>query len=244
MLRYGLATVLLSGILSGCFPGSVTFKPAQLPPAEEVTTPPLNTLTEAYPGDLLMVRTGVVQAKDGFVAVMDYQPADMKVRGELFHFDTIPKGSEWVVIGTLPSGDHLCRNSSYPEPRFDGTRVKGHSALVTTPKGYAYGFAVLTGKEAFVVAWKAQPAIAILKKADVVRLSGPARQELVYSGRSAGIITMTYREYRDDGTEPAATQELSLDLARSLTFQFRGMTLEIKEAPAPSIRYVITSPLR
>ncbi len=250
MMRLDHAILLLSltFIASGCFPGSVVFKPVPLPPAEEVTAPPLNRVTEAFPGDALMVKTGVVSAK-GFVGVQDYQPANMKVQSELLQYDPILRGSEWAIIGELGPGNYLCKSSSYPGPRIEGTRVKEHIALVVTDKGYgdkgyAYGFATLSGNRAYVNIWKAQPASPILKKADIVHLAGSSRQELVYNGKASSLIRMTYREFKDDLTTPVVTQELSFDLAGSKTVKFRGMTIEVIEATDSFLKYSITSPLQ
>ncbi len=154
------------------------------------------------------------------------------------------RGSEWAIIGVLESGDYLCRNGSYQEPFFNGTRTKGNTALVVNVKGEAYGFAGYSGSQVYVSKWKVPPASPILRKEDKVYLTGSFRQELIYNGKSSSTIKMSYREFKDDFARPAFTQELSYDLAESKTVGFRGMNIEIIEATNSHIKYILKSPMR
>jgi hypothetical protein len=67
------------------------------------------------------------------------------------------------------------------------------------------------------------------------------RRELLYSGRSADTIKVSYREYRGGMAAPAFFQNVEYDLADSHTIKFRRFTLEVISATNQSITYKVVS---
>lgn len=63
------------------------------------------------------------------------------------------------------------------------------------------------------------------------------RKELIYTGVSKNVITVIYREYKDDMARPAYTQELKYDLGEGRVIGFKGARFEVIEATNTGIRY-------
>jgi hypothetical protein len=65
--------------------------------------------------------------------------------------------------------------------------------------------------------------------------------ELLYSGASAGAVTLTYREYApNDTAHPASFQDLTYSLANK-SIRFKDVLIEIESADNQSIRFRVKS---
>jgi len=67
------------------------------------------------------------------------------------------------------------------------------------------------------------------------------RTELLYSGKSANTIEVSYREFRGGFAAPAFSQNLEYDLAESKVVRFRRFTIEVLRADNQTITYKILS---
>jgi hypothetical protein len=67
------------------------------------------------------------------------------------------------------------------------------------------------------------------------------RRELLYSGRSADTIKVSYREFRGGMAAPAFFQNVEYDLSTSKTIKFRRFTIDVISATNQSITYKVVS---
>lgn len=67
------------------------------------------------------------------------------------------------------------------------------------------------------------------------------RKDLIYSGKSASTIKVSYREFRGGLAAPAFSQALEYDLNESKTIKFQRFTLDVINATNQSITYKILS---
>jgi len=65
------------------------------------------------------------------------------------------------------------------------------------------------------------------------------RKELIYSGKSASTIKVSYREYRGGYAAPAFFQNLEYDLNESKTIKFQRFTIDVLEATNQAFTYRI-----
>lgn len=72
-------------------------------------------------------------------------------------------------------------------------------------------------------------------------LKGSFKAQLVYTGMHGKIVRATYREFMDDYTRPAFTQELQWDLNESKQITFRSIKAEIIEATNSAISLKVLS---
>lgn len=63
------------------------------------------------------------------------------------------------------------------------------------------------------------------------------RQELIYLGRSADILSFKYREFSGSLARPAFSADLTYDLSESRVIGYRGARLEILDAGNQEIKY-------
>lgn len=63
--------------------------------------------------------------------------------------------------------------------------------------------------------------------------------ELIYSGKSANVIKVVYREYSKDLARPAFTQELQYDLNESQQLMFRSTKIDVISATNQQIVYKV-----
>ena len=236
MNRMFIALLLVS--LAGCAPSlSQPFTRANLGPTERVYIPPIGMPHEAAIGStMISLFSGKPAA--GFVAVKTYQPDDIVFSSATFHYDPIPEGSEWAIVGMLPNGDFLCRNNQYVDATFNGMRSKSIPFLVVNQQGEAYGFANEHNGGVVVSRWSKKPDV-FLTKYDRVFLMDSFKQVLIYSGRFQQTVKLSYRESTDDFTRPSFAQELSYDLSERNVVGFRGMQIEIIEATDSMVKFVI-----
>jgi hypothetical protein len=88
--------------------------------------------------------------------------------------------------------------------------------------------------------------VGILNSPDGWRISKVAsedyiRKELLYSGKSANTIKVSYREFRGGFAAPAFSQNLEYDLNESKMINFQRFTLEVVSATNQTITYRIIS---
>jgi hypothetical protein len=84
--------------------------------------------------------------------------------------------------------------------------------------------------------------VGVLNSPDGWRVSQRAsqdfvRKELLYSGKSANTIKVSYREFRGGFAAPAFSQNLEYDLNESKTINFQKFTLEVLSATNQAITY-------
>ena len=68
------------------------------------------------------------------------------------------------------------------------------------------------------------------------------KRELVYTGISKGVISLTYREYLRDMARPAFNQDLKFDLNEGKTIGFKGARFNVIEASNIEIKYEVLKP--
>jgi len=70
------------------------------------------------------------------------------------------------------------------------------------------------------------------------------KQELVYTGSSQGVVSMVYREFKDDIARPAFSQEIKFDITSDNVVGFRGSRFQIINANNTGIKYKVLQHLR
>lgn len=128
-----------------------------------------------------------------------------------------------------------CATSTLQSKTFKSYRV-GETKTVTI------GDAFLTdqnGSVSTVREW-----VGVLNSPDGWRVSQRAsqdfvRKELLYSGKSANTIKVSYREFRGGFAAPAFSQNLEYDLNESKTINFQKFTLEVLSATNQAITYKV-----
>jgi hypothetical protein len=86
--------------------------------------------------------------------------------------------------------------------------------------------------------------VGVLNSPDGWRVSQRAsqdfiRKELLYSGKSANTIKVSYREFRGGYAAPAFSQNLEYDLNESSTINFQRFTLQVLSATNQTITYKV-----
>ena len=230
---------VLAFVSSGCVSNEL-MHPALFAPSEQLYKPVVGVPYETLLGDVMVSKIEGSPAK-GFIATENYQPPAITVpEVGTFRYALILKDSEWAIIGTLDNGDFVCKNSSYPEPLLNNAETKGNTALLVNKKNEPYGFADYAGNQLSLRPWIAKPAN-FLRKDDKVFLRGSRKQELLYNGKSQNTIKISYREFNNDFSRCAFTQELTYDLTEGKTIGFRGMKIDVVEATNLTIKFVVRS---
>lgn len=65
------------------------------------------------------------------------------------------------------------------------------------------------------------------------------RRELVYGGIFQNVLTLSYREFKDDVARPAFTQELKYDLAQGNVVGYKGARFEVVSATNTELKYKV-----
>lgn len=65
------------------------------------------------------------------------------------------------------------------------------------------------------------------------------KQEFIYNGRIGNALKFIYREYINDYSRPAFTQDLQYDLSESEIIGFRGLRIQIIDASNTKIKYKV-----
>jgi hypothetical protein len=68
---------------------------------------------------------------------------------------------------------------------------------------------------------------------------GSFKRELVYTGISKNVISILYREFKDEIARPAFTQDIKYDLSDSKIIGYRGARFEVTEATNVGITYKV-----
>jgi hypothetical protein len=142
-----------------------------------------------------------------------------------------------VSIGALLLALSGCATSTLQSKTFKSYRV-GETKVATI------GDAFLTdqnGSIRTVREW-----VGIINSPDGWRVSQQAsqdfvRKELLYSGKSANTIKVSYREFRGGYAAPAFSQNLEYDLNESSTINFQRFTLQVISATNQTITYKVIS---
>ncbi|MDR7232796.1 hypothetical protein J2X45_003906 [Caulobacter sp. BE264] len=69
------------------------------------------------------------------------------------------------------------------------------------------------------------------------------RVQLLYTGASGGVVTLSYREFMRDLSRPAFTQALTYDLSSGDEIGFRGARIKVTSATNVSMTYTVLKPL-
>ena len=75
----------------------------------------------------------------------------------------------------------------------------------------------------------------------VVVTASTFQQTLIYNGGSGGKIRISYREFKDDWSRPAFTNDIEYDLGQSKLVAYKHAKLEILEADNTHIKYRVVS---
>ena len=175
----------------------------------------------------------------GFVARVSFQPEPEHDGGLLF--PRIESGSEWRAIGRTPSGDYVCENKGYPHPVWGDQRMGWSFCLMVNKLGEPYGYAHCDTAEVLVHRWRKTPGN-FLRKENQMFVKGSYKQELTYQSCARDTITVMYREYRDDLTQPLFSKTFVFDLSRSKIIAIKGLHLEVLEATPEYIRFKVMTP--
>ena len=81
------------------------------------------------------------------------------------------------------------------------------------------------------------------KSATQVRDEISFKKELIYTGVSKSVISITYREFKDDLAIPAFSQDLKYDLTESKIVGYKGARFEIIKASNQGITFKMLKPL-
>lgn len=87
------------------------------------------------------------------------------------------------------------------------------------------------------------PGLALVAKAGEDVGEPVLRKELIYTGVSKGVISLTYREFSSDMARPAFTQDLKFDLAEGDVIGFKGARFKIMSANNTQVHYKVVKPL-
>jgi hypothetical protein len=82
-----------------------------------------------------------------------------------------------------------------------------------------------------------RPGIPFKKSSHHTRDELSFRRELVYTGVSQTVVSIMYREFKDDTARPAFSQDLKYDLAESKIVGYRGARFEIIRATNQGLTY-------
>jgi hypothetical protein len=82
-----------------------------------------------------------------------------------------------------------------------------------------------------------KPGVPFSKSVQQTRDELSFRKELVYTGISQTIVSILYREFKDDTARPAFSQDLKYDLAESKVVGYRGARFEIIKATNQGLTY-------
>jgi len=69
------------------------------------------------------------------------------------------------------------------------------------------------------------------------------KRELIYTGVSKNVISITYREFKRDMARPAFTQDLKFDLGEGDLIGFKGSRFKVISANNIEIKYQVVKPL-
>ena len=70
------------------------------------------------------------------------------------------------------------------------------------------------------------------------------KQELVYTGASQGVVSLVYREFKNDLARPAFSQDLKFDITTDNIVGFKGARFQIISANNTGIKYKVIQHLR
>jgi hypothetical protein len=113
-------------------------------------------------------------------------------------------------------------------------------------KGTIRGDKVYAGKSSPVATckWVISPSDVVLKtftKMEVNKDKPYLNYDIIYTGRSGGVINLVYREYTpDDLAKPAFYQNLTYDVASPL-IRFRNLQIRVSDATNQEISYTVLS---
>jgi hypothetical protein len=69
--------------------------------------------------------------------------------------------------------------------------------------------------------------------------SDASKEEMIYNGRSDGIILITYREYKKNLSSPMFSQDLTYDLEYSNIVEFKHFKIKVLNATSEYVRFMV-----
>ena len=189
--------------------------------SERTTTyiPDLNRQARSELGDTMLESFWTVSGKR--LGVLEEANCNIRGLPGTFH---IPKNSELFQIQDDKSGFFFRSNSLLLSvsggPRLKSTNDKVNIFVSKTPPHHArLVHTHLFGTE--------ESNCNILVGYVDFKIHGldELKKQLIYTGISRGVISLTYREFMNDMARPAFTQDLKFDLAEGKTIGFKGLGL-------------------
>jgi hypothetical protein len=169
------------------------------------------------------------------VAVDYYQPPEQAG----VKYPRINPGMIFEPYGRLDNGDILYGNTDLRPRTPNGKPVDWTYCIVINTEGEAYGDADCDSGD--VRKWADAPKGIVLIRP--VYREGSIKRELSYNGVSGSTIRLIYREYRNGSSTLAASDYLFYDLSASKTITFKKMEIEVLDATASNISYIVRSTL-
>ena len=78
---------------------------------------------------------------------------------------------------------------------------------------------------------------------EVVQHVDSFKRELIYVGVSKNVVSILYREFKNDMARPAFTQEIKYDLAEGNEIGYRGARFQVISATNTGIKYTLLKTL-
>lgn len=222
MPSYRTLRIFLVGSLMSFLVGCATPVYNYRPVSTEISEPPLNVVSIAQVGDIL-VRQGTYFEKDA-ILLLDAVPVGLLSPYTLARGHYVKQGEDAETEFYLPSNK-------------DGGRIE-KSLLADPPK--------------IVQAYKAIQKLCVVTIFNVAACKSDAQfsrvkqqsesvdsfqQALIYSGRVGNKIRIGYREFSSNLARPAFNNEAEYDLTDSKTIGYKNAKIEILEATNESIKY-------
>ncbi len=183
-------------------------------------------------------RSDRVKASNDFEAQVKF-PATAPVvyRGQ--------QGEELEVVGTTTVDKKPCRIVSLGVARTGVPAGMLVSAETDQPVGKGVGVNAVGAWTTFTVSFsidRPDTRFPILKRLEVVKDKPYENWEIIFTGRVGENITLVYREFTpDDLAKPAFYQNLTYNLEKEKTFQFRKLRVEVLRVSNEAMTFKVLS---
>lgn len=155
------------------------------------------------------------------------------------------QGEELQVIGTTTVDQKACRIISVgvtrggvpagmvvsvetDQPTGQGVGVNGYGSWTTTGVSFSID--------------RPETKFPIVKRVEIVKDKAYENWEIIFTGRAGENITFVYREFTpDDSAKPAFYQNLTYNLEKERTFQFRKLRVEVVRVTNEGITFKVLS---
>ena len=221
---------IISLALTAC---GATLRPV-LPEHEQTNSFNIGEVQQKDIGETMVMKMDA-SFNPGFIAVSGFQiPGDSFIT-----YPLIMPGDKCKVLGLDLNGNYVCSlNDRRPTTMYGP--VKYPYCIVIDQNGVPLGDT--SCRDIFLREWGGgDPKDLFIKE----RIFGENsfKQELIYNGRSKGMLRLQYRQYRSDLDRPVFSEDLVYNLSESREIVFMGMLIEVLDATDSTIKFVVKTPL-